>query len=200
MSSLSRAVAVLVLAALVALHPAFSNACRAEDLFGDGRLANLAADPRANRVGDVLVVIVAQTAEARNGADSATARRTGLDGSLRAGGRTESGSISVGGAFGGRGEVRRSASFDTEVSVAVEEILPNGDFRVAGVQRMNINGERTLIRIRGRVRPADIEAGNRIVSTRIADAEIDYSGDGPVLRAARPGVLQRVASLLGLGG
>jgi flagellar L-ring protein precursor FlgH len=65
---------------------------------------------------------------------------------------------------------------------------------------MNVNGEETTIRVRGRVRPADISRGNQVLSTRIADAQIDYDGRGFVSRNARPGLVHRLFSLLGLAG
>jgi len=80
----------------------------------------------------------------------------------------------------------------------VESVLPNGDFQVAGQQTLVISGERTFIRLRGRVRRADISSGNAIVSTRLADAQIDYDGSGYVSRSGRPGPATRIFSWLGL--
>jgi flagellar L-ring protein precursor FlgH len=108
--------------------------------------------------------------------------------------------MALDGAYAGQGEVRRSESFVTQISVAIEDVLPNGDFRIAGEQNMEINGEETTVRIRGRVRPIDISAGNQILSSRIADAEISYDGSGFVSRNARPGLIQHVFGWLGLGG
>jgi flagellar L-ring protein precursor FlgH len=42
--------------------------------------------------------------------------------------------------------------------------------------------------------------GNQVLSTRIANAEISYDGEGFVTRNARPNFVHRVLSLLGLGG
>ncbi|MEO7680134.1 MAG: flagellar basal body L-ring protein FlgH, partial [Sphingomonas sp.] len=53
--------------------------------------------------------------------------------------------------------------------------------------------------VRGRVRAADIGADNRVLSSRIADAQIDYDGKGFVSRSAKPGILNRVFRFLGLG-
>ena len=48
----------------------------------------------------------------------------------------------------------------------------------------------------GIVRPADISADNRVASTRVADARIDYSGRGEIARASRQGWLQRFFTIL----
>jgi flagellar L-ring protein precursor FlgH len=49
------------------------------------------------------------------------------------------------------------------------------------------------------VRSADIRADNTILSNRIADAQIDYDGRGFVSRSAKPGLINRIFSFLGLG-
>ena len=77
-------------------------------------------------------------------------------------------------------------------------VLPNGDLEIAGAQRLNINRERTVIRVRGRVRPTDISADNMVLSSRIADASIDYDGAGFVTRSGRPGLVTRIFNFLGL--
>ncbi len=86
-----------------------------------------------------------------------------------------------------------------QLSVTVREVLANGDYLIEGEQRLDVNGERTLIRVRGRIRTADIRGDNSVLSGRIADAQINYDGKGYVSRSARPGLVNRIFSLLGLG-
>lgn len=172
----------------------------AEDLFQNQPWANVASDRRASAVGDVLTVVVYQNAEARNAAQNNAHKRHAFAGSVQAGTTDESAELSLDGVYDGQGEVRRSESFITQISVSIESVLPNGDYQIAGQQHMFINGERTLINIRGRVRAVDISAENQVLSTRIADAQIDYDGHGFVSRNARAGLLQNIFGLLGLGG
>jgi flagellar L-ring protein FlgH len=173
---------------------------RADDLLRDHSFANLASDRSAHTIGDILTVIVYQNAEARNAAQNTSRTRRSFEGGIQSGSIDESAALSLDGAYAGQGEVRRSESFITQISVLIEEVLPNGDFVVAGAQEMNVNGERTMVRVRGRVRPADISGDNQVLSTRIADAEISYDGEGFVSRNARPNFIHRVLSVLGLGG
>lgn len=188
-------IAMMMLSSAILIGPAYS-----EDLYqGDGWAA-VASDRSASAVGDILTVIVYQSAEARNAAENNARTRRSFEGGLQSGSIDESAELALDGSYAGRGEVRRSESFVTQISVHIEEVLPNGDFRIAGEQRMHINGERTLVQIRGRVRPADITGGNQILSSRIADAEISYDGQGFVSRNARPNLVHRIFSLLGLGG
>ncbi len=177
----------------------FVGAAGAENLFRPGWAA-VASDRRAMHVGDVLTVVVYQSAEARNAAANSSRTRRNFEGAVGAGSVDENAQLTLDGTYSGQGEVRRSESFVTQISVGVEEVLPNGDLRIAGEQQMLVNGETTTVRVRGRVRPADITGDNQILSSRIADAEISYDGKGFVSRNARPGFLHRILSCLGLGG
>jgi flagellar basal body L-ring protein FlgH len=170
-----------------------------QNLFHDGNWPALATDRRASARGDVLTIVVHQVAESSNVTQRARRRATDAGGSLRVGGVDEDARISVGGGFSGRGEVRRSERLLTQLSVTIDDILPNGDLMVLGRQQVRVNGERTDIAVRGRVRPADIAADNSVLSTRIAGAEIDYDGKGFVTRGSGPGLVDRLFGLLGLG-
>jgi flagellar L-ring protein FlgH len=188
----------LCLAAAVFAALAFTEA-RAEDLFNDA-FAALAADQRASQVGDVVTIVVYQSAEARNAAQNASSTRRSFEAEVSGGDLAESGALSLNGGYSGQGEVRRSESFLTQISARVEAVAANGDLVVAGEQSMRMNGETTIVRVRGLVRPSDIEHGNRVLSSRLADAEISYEGRGFVSRNAEPNLIHRLLSLLGLGG
>lgn len=187
----------IVATALVCLslaEPAF-----AENLYGGKQWAALSADRRATDVGDTLTVVVFQAAEATNSAQNNSRRNTDIGGGVRAGGIDESADLRFGGGYSGRGEVRRSERLVAQITVVVQSVLPNGDFLIAGEQMMRINGETTRIGVRGRVRSADITRDNTLLSSRIADAQINYDGRGFVSRSARPGLINRIFSFLGLG-
>lgn len=190
--------AALILCCCIAAGVALPTAA-ADDLFNPG-WASVASDRRATREGDVLTVVVYQNAEARNAAQNSSRTRRTFDGGLAAGEHEEDASLRWDGAYSGQGEVRRSESFVTQISVRVREVLANGDLLIAGEQRMLINGERTVVRVRGRVRPNDITGDNQVLSTRIADAEISYDGRGFVSRNSRPNFVHRLLGFLGLGG
>lgn len=172
----------------------------AQDLFKDSRWAGLASDRKAATIGDVLTVVVYQSAEARNAQRNEAQRNAKIEGRIATDAASENGEVSLGGDYSGRGEIRRSESLITQISVTVRDVLPNGDLLVAGEQQMKVNGEKTRIGVRGRVRPADIGAGNQVVSTRIADAEISYEGQGFVSRNSSSSPLSWLFSLLGFSG
>jgi len=179
---------------------AFSWSAQADNLFRDQRFAHLAADQKAEHVGDILTVVVYQSAEARNAADNDASKHHTAQGRLTTNANDQYGDLALGGDYAGHGEIRRSQSFVTEISVTISDVLDDGDYEIAGNQLVYVNGERTTIQVKGRVRPSDIDGDNQVLSTRIADAQINYNGQGFVSRNARPGLIQRLFGFLGLGG
>jgi flagellar L-ring protein FlgH len=175
-----------------------ASAAWADDLYLADRTQSLASDRRASQVGDILTVVVVQAAESSTIMQNGTRRATTLNGHLDAGPIDEGGSFAIGRGFDGKGEVRRSELFVTQMTATIADILPNGDYTIVGNQTLRINGETTLIEVHGRVRPNDIDSENRVASNRIADAQIRYNGKGFVSRSAKPGIIQRIFSFLGL--
>lgn len=179
--------------ALVAAAPAM-----AADLYQRGVWSALASDRPAERVGDIITVVIDQTSLASNSAQKGSAKSTNLSGQVSASKYNRSAQLGLSGDFSGSGQTGRSDKILAQISVVVDGVLPNGDLHVAGEQSLNVNGERIKIRIRGRLRRADISSGNTIQSTSLADAQIDYDGAGFVSRSAKPGIVSKVFNWLGL--
>ena len=70
-------------------------------------------------------------------------------------------------------------------------MLPNGNLLVRGEKRLNLNQGNEYIKISGMVRPVDIGTDNSVLSTKIADATIVYSGDGANADSNKVGWLGR---------
>jgi flagellar L-ring protein precursor FlgH len=73
-----------------------------------------------------------------------------------------------------------------------------GDLLVSGRQSLKINGEEQRIVLSGLVRKVDIADDNTVLSSRIADARIEFDGRGFVANQSKPGWLARFFTLLGL--
>lgn len=187
---------------LAALAVACPTIASAQSLYHRDSWPALASDRRAAAVGDILTVIVMENNTASNSVQTGTTRDSRLSANISAGhtgsGISEAGALGLGGSFAGNGQTARSGRMVAQLSVRVDAVYPNGDLAVSGAEALNINRERTNIRIRGRVRSADIAGDNTIPSNRLADAQIDYDGSGFVSRSARPGLFQRIFSFLGL--
>lgn len=92
----------------------------------------------------------------------------------------------------GSGATAQSDSFITTVSAMVRKIRPNGDLVIAGTDQMQLVGGKEYIRIAGVVRPEDIVSGNIVQSTQMAEAHIEFSGDGITYLAPKMGFMQHL--------
>ncbi|WP_275096773.1 flagellar basal body L-ring protein FlgH [Sedimenticola hydrogenitrophicus] len=82
--------------------------------------------------------------------------------------------------FSGEGDSEQNNELTGDITVTVIEVLPNGYLMVRGEKRIGINQGNEYVKVSGIVRPADIDATNTVLSTRLADPTIVYVGDGAV--------------------
>lgn len=184
--------------ALVLLLAA-TTAASAQSLYDEKTFRPLTADNKAFRIGDVLTVQVIENATASANADTGTRRGNNVTAQLS---RPKLGPVAVGvatsGDFDGGGSTARAGKLLAQLSVTVREVLANGDLRVAGQQLLLINDEQQRIDLEGRVRPQDISDGNVVASSRLADARINYAGQGDLADRQRPAWWRKVIDWLGL--
>jgi flagellar L-ring protein precursor FlgH len=80
--------------------------------------------------------------------------------------------------FKGQGGTSRDTSVVGSIAVRVKKVLPNGDLFVEGTKVLLINDEEVHIYVSGSIRAEDIDSNNAVDSSRIADAQIEFSGRG----------------------
>jgi len=93
--------------------------------------------------------------------------------------------------FDGSADANQSNSLTGSITVTVAEVLPNGILAIRGEKWITLNQGDELIRISGLVRTDDIGPDNTVLSTRVADARITYSGTGAFANASQPGWLNQ---------
>jgi flagellar L-ring protein FlgH len=163
--------------------------------------APLTSGQRAGQVGDVLTISLVERTQGSVTNSSGSQRESNIgltpptNGPLAIFNPSD---IAMGGAsdFSGRGSSAQSNALSGEVTVRIVAVEPGGMLRVEGQKELRINRGHEFVRISGLVRAADIGPDNRILSTRVADARIDYTGRGEVARASRQGWLQRFFSAI----
>lgn len=186
-------------AAAAAIVAVFGARAQAETWSAGGEWAALASDQLASQVGDSLTVLIYEDSSASNTAQKGSKKTTHAGGQVATGSsHVDSAQLDLAGSYDGAGQSGRADHMVAQISVVVTNVLANGDLEVAGDQVRDVNGEHTRIRVQGRVRRVDISSANTVLSTRLADARIDYNGAGFVNRAARPGVVGRLFDHLGL--
>jgi flagellar L-ring protein precursor FlgH len=181
---------------------AFGPAARADDadsMFDERSYRSLVAESKAYRPGDVLTVLIQENASAVSSADSRAQRNTAVTGTV---GSTDTGlhtgRASAGTDSDGGGRTQRSGRLLATLSVRVVEVGPQGDLLVQGRQDLRINGETQSITLSGLVRPRDIAENNTVPSSRIADARVEFDGEGFVSDKSKPGWISRLLAVLGL--
>ena len=171
----------------------------AEQLYSGDSWASMAADNKAHQVGDIVTIVIYESASATNRVGTRSGKDTSLSGGFDGAGESESLSIGFDSKYRGIGETERSDKFVASIAAQVIEVYPNGDLLLQGSQNLLVNGERRDIQLRGRTRFVDISSENIVLSNRLANAEINYDGKGYVTRSAKPGLINRLFSFLGLG-
>lgn len=161
---------------------------------------SLFTDIKAHHVGDLLTVLIFESASARNESNTETKKDSDFDTDVTAGLGTLSflPSFSVGGEasanFKGEGSTDRKTKLTARMTVRVTGITSNGDLLIEGQRVVGINDDREALTLTGVVRPSDVAADNSVASYLIADAQIVYTGRGPAGTASRPGLISRILS------
>lgn len=158
--------------------------------------SSLFSDQKASHVGDAITVLVVESSQASNNAETSTDRTSslGLSGKGDVGTKQLPGadlSLGTTNDFKGSGSTKSEGSVNTKISATVDSVLPNGNMLIKGSRKIVINGEEQTIFIKGIVRPSDISSDNSIMSYNIAEAQIIFTGNGSINSAQSPGWLTR---------
>jgi flagellar L-ring protein precursor FlgH len=158
---------------------------------------SLFADHQAHRVGDAITILIVESTEAAKSTLTKTSSET--SNSAGSGGRLDFfdfWSLDADNASLGEGSTARRGDLEARLTAKVSEIDANGLLVVEGTRSVLVNGEREEITLRGSVRPQDVAANNTVLSTFLADASIEYSGEGVLASAERPGIVTRIFNWL----
>jgi flagellar L-ring protein precursor FlgH len=167
----------------------------AGSLYQEAYGMSLFNDRKALNVGDVITITLSERTVSRKSAGVNVKKSS--NNSLSTGRFLDMGLGSLSGDieqtrdFKGDSDADQSNSLQGNITVTVAEVLPNGNLIVRGEKWITLNRGDEFIRISGIVRAEDISPDNTIISTRLADARISYSGSGELAEAQRMGWLTR---------
>ena len=94
--------------------------------------------------------------------------------------------------FKGDGQTARAGTLSGSIAVRVKKDLPNGDLFIEGTKVVMINHEEYHLYVSGVVRPADIDETNSVVSSAMADAQVEFTGRGDVADTVDRGWLKKI--------
>lgn len=159
------------------------------------------ADQRAMRAGDILTVQIEEFADARRDASTETDRKAEMNADIKSFLNVMAKlqkldpdlnpealvDASMSSGFSGRGETSRSERLTATVPVIVKKVFPNGALFVEGHRVVMVNQEEHHFYVSGLARYQDIDESNVILSSRLADCEIEFTGRGVVSNAQEKG-------------
>ncbi|MEG0820124.1 MAG: flagellar basal body L-ring protein FlgH [Burkholderiaceae bacterium] len=155
-------------------------------------------DARPRYVGDVLTITLNEKLNAAQKASSSADRNSEIDAGIKALRGVKGVGISgprltadTDNKFEGKGATESSNLFTGTITSTVIRVLPNGNLLVAGEKQIGIRQNSETLKFQGVVDPKNIQPGNTVLSTAIADVRIDYSGGGYIEDAQTQGWLAR---------
>lgn len=158
-------------------------------------------DRRPRYIGDVLTIVLQENVSA----SKSSSVNAGRNGSVNTGvktiptfleglvgrGKIDT-DISGENDFKGSGGANAKNTFSGTITVTVAEVMVNGNLKVVGEKQIAINQGTEFIRFSGVVNPRTINGNNTVISTQVADARIEYVGNGYIDEAQNMGWLQRL--------
>jgi flagellar L-ring protein precursor FlgH len=198
MNKLSSLICKSACMALVALQ------CEGQSLWKETSVA-ITSDKKAQKVGDILTILVQENATATKDNSTQTAKSSGADIGISSFlyGPGASGLLTKGGQypalkfngktdFTGGGKINNSEAITARIAVRVMDVLPNGTLIIEGSRHTSFSGESQDAVLRGSVRIEDITANNTVFSYNVADASIKYISKGTVSNVQKKGWFTRV--------
>ncbi len=172
----------------------------------DDRSGAFFADRRARKVNDVVTIIVDESAKASKAAGTSLSRDSstalgisaffGLEKSI-AGSNARITPASLAQAntatgFDGSGKTSREESLTTTVTAIVKAIMSNGNMEIEAKRTVSVNNENQVMVLHGVIRPEDVDGLNSILSSRVAQARIEYYGEGVITEKQNPGWMHKI--------
>ena len=160
-------------------------------IWQSGTNVALFEDARAHRVGDLITVLIEENANATKSTNTSISKTDSVSASISSlfGHSPLALNPGVGATsatkFGGNGAVAQSNTFTTTLQATVVRVMSDGNLQISGQKEVMLNGGHEFIRIAGVVRAGDVTQQNTVLSTQIADARVEYSGNGSVYAAAQ---------------
>lgn len=158
--------------------------------------SSLFSDQKANRIGDAVTILVVESSQASNNAETSAGKKSDLGFNFNGGlDQTKLPNIDVGmgsnNDFRGSGSTKTTGMIRTKISATIDSVLNNGNLLIKGSRKIVINGDEQTLFIKGVVRSSDITADNAVLSYNISEAEIVFEGSGIIHDAQSPGWLTK---------
>jgi flagellar L-ring protein precursor FlgH len=165
-------------------------------LFTKASISSLYSDSKARLIGDIITVNLQESTSASKnakneyGSESTNTLNpiTGFGGlPINLGSKSIQFGMDASNDYKGDSKADQSNSLSGSISVNVLRVYPNGNLMIRGEKWIDLNTGSEYIRLTGVIRQQDIGSDNTIVSTKVANARIEYSGTGSFHKGQQPG-------------
>jgi len=177
---------------------AFSAHAAATSLWTDTS-PSLFTDKKALYVGDIVTIVVSESTQATQQANSGVKQDTKVEASDGTGILNKffnALSIEAGTEYGAEGKTTAGSNLRTTISAEVMEVLPNGNLLVEARRAMVVNEETQTMVLSGIIRPQDVGRDNMVMSSVIAALNLRYEGKGPTGKIQKPGILHKLFNVI----
>jgi flagellar L-ring protein precursor FlgH len=181
---------------------------------GNSPKAAIATDDTARVKGDNLTIVINEQTKINNNTNRDTEKKTSR--SLSANGQVSAGNLFKPGTspnnahdlpsvnansasddkFDGTAQYGSNRSMTDNVTVTVEDVLPNGNLVLLGTRERTVDGDQQVIQISGIVRPSDVNFDNTVSSDKVADFRIVFKAKGEEHNQTNPGWMTRLLNCL----
>lgn len=177
------------------VSPAFAGSIWPAD---QARERSMFSDKKASGVGDILTIVVSETAIAQSSQSKKSSRDSSIEDAVQqflyANSRalTHRGGLpglKLGGSasYSGGGDISNTQSLSARAAVLVTDVLPNGNFVIEGTRIVTFSGETQYVVLHGLVRADDVARDNTVASSNIADARVEFYSEGQLTDAQKRG-------------
>jgi flagellar L-ring protein precursor FlgH len=169
----------------------------------------MVADHKAAHAGDILTVVVQESANASSTQNKQSSRTSSVADAVQqfifppkvSGLGTHAGQLpsiqfSGNSSYTGGGQVSNSQTLSSQAAVMVTDVLPNGNLVIEGVRLVSFSGETQYVVLHGLVRPDDITSANMVFSSNIAEARVEFVNKGTLADAEKTGWLAKLYEML----
>jgi len=98
----------------------------------------------------------------------------------------------------GKGSIDRTDKTTGQLTARVVKVFDNGNLMIEGRRAVIVNNETQILALSGVIRPQDVTSAKTVLSSQMADAEIQMTGRGLLAEAQNPGLFYRILDWLKL--
>ena len=172
---------------------------------------NIYEDSRAKQVGDIVLIRIVENSSGKKNAITDIERKSTMSGGVASffgfekwlankNSNFTPSSSSLNATLNSKvdndANTERNDNMTATISARVIDVAMDGNLVVRGYREIRVNNETQYIIFSGIVRPEDVAADNSVLSSYVADARIEYNGEGVISDKQNVGWLSRTLDVV----